>query len=120
MRNTIIGLAAAGCAILGLAGCGFGPPAPGSADWTKACTAMGNMGGTEDTGTVNPVGAAIAAMYEKAWSDGSATFSATGYDALATDAQRVAAAMAADDQQGALSANTQFNVDKASSNLSVC
>jgi hypothetical protein len=41
-------------------------------------------------------------------------------DALASDAQRVAAAMTAGDQQGALSANTQFNVDKASSNLGAC
>jgi hypothetical protein len=87
MRTGLIGLAAAGCAILGLAGCGSGP-APGSADWTKACTAMGNIpGGTGATST--DFSAAFASM----WSDGGSALGSLGYDALASDAQRVAAAM---------------------------
>jgi hypothetical protein len=98
----VIGLTAAGCTVIGLAGCGSSQPATGSAQWTAACTSIATItipwGGATDT----------------------LPLTSYGYDAIATDAQRLDAARSAGDDQGAATAMTQFNVDLANTNLNTC
>ncbi|PZR80607.1 MAG: hypothetical protein DLM65_07720 [Candidatus Aeolococcus gillhamiae] len=112
MRTSFIGLAA----IVGLAGCGASGAANGSAAQTAACAAVTNDMPANGVGDgTDPMG--IGAMN---WSTMGGVLTTSGYDTLAADVQRITSALQASDHQGALSALTQFNVDKAASNLAGC
>jgi hypothetical protein len=119
MRARFLGLAVAGYAVFGLVGCGSSP-ATGSAEWTNVCTVIRGL--PSDPGAIagNTNNSDLAALAVTAWADSGKALGDLGYDALASDAQRVAAAMTTSDVQGALTADTQFTVDKGASNLSGC